>query len=208
MISLKQYGIELKRVDNSDIEMIRQWRNAPEIRKTMAFRKKISTSDQEKWFKKINNKLNYYFVILINDEPIGVINCKEVNEQEKYGEGGIFIGVEKYRGTPYPVFATLVLTDFIFNQLNYGDTSFIRTMDNNKIAQSYNRSLGYQLVPGQDSVRNQWYVLAKGVFNRKAKTLRKAAIIYSQTSGELVVEGIDASNQIKELNDYLKSASS
>jgi len=205
MISLKQYGIELKRVEQSDIEMIRLWRNAPEIRSRMAFRKKISASEQAKWFQKINNSLNYYFIILVDKDPIGVINCKEVNVKEKYGEGGIFIGLEKYRGTPYPVFATLILMDFIFNELKYGDSSFIRTMRDNDIAKSYNKSLGYQLVPGQDKVQNQWYVLAKETFNKKAKVLRKAAKIYSQTSGELVVEGSEELNQLPELNDYLQS---
>ena len=48
-------------------------------------------------------------------------------------------------------------------------------------------------------------MLAKETFNKKAKVLRKAAKIYSQTSGELVVEGSEELNQLPELNDYLQS---
>lgn len=204
MIRLKQYGIELRRITSDDIELIRTWRNHPDIRKTMAYQKKISPVQQKEWFKRIDNKLNYYFLILIKNEPVGVINCKEVNEKDQYGEGGIFIWDEQYRSTPYPVFATLVLTDFIFNELKYGDKSFIRTLKDNTVARTYNQILGYTLIPGQQRVKNQWYVLTRETFNRKAKSLRKAAMIYTQTDGVLEVYGEISKKNIMELNTYIE----
>jgi UDP-4-amino-4,6-dideoxy-N-acetyl-beta-L-altrosamine N-acetyltransferase len=207
MISLKQYGIELKRVEMSDIEMIRLWRNAPEIRSKMAYRKKISASEQVKWFNSVDNKLNYYFLIKVNGESIGVINCKEVNEKDEYGEGGIFIWDKEYMKTPYPVFASLMFLDFIFNELLMGNVSFIRTLKSNDAAKKYNKTLGYLLIPRQEQVNNQWYVLTKETFNNKSKMIKKAAKAFTQTDGGLVVEGGESKKNIEKLNQYFKSRS-
>ena len=125
---LNQYGISLKRINKNDIELIRKWRNHPNIRKYMGYKKKISEKEQIEWFKKVNNTFNYYFLIIINDTPIGVINCKDVNINEEYGEGGIFIWDDDFLNTPYPIFASLILLDFIFNELKIGDKSFIRIL--------------------------------------------------------------------------------
>ena len=205
MIGFKQYGIELRRITKKDIELIRTWRNHPEIRTTMGYQKKIGEKEQERWFASVDNKLNYYFLILIKDEPVGVINCKEVNEKDKYGEGGIFIWDEQYRSTPYPVFASLVLMDFIFNELQFGNMSFIRTLNSNKVAQQYNKLLGYVLMPRQERVKNQWYVLTRETFNKKAVNLRKAAINFTETDGKLEVYGKVSSKNIDALNAYIES---
>ncbi len=203
MIVLKQYGIELRRITKNDIELIRTWRNHPDIRSKMAYRKKISEAEQQKWYASIDNKYNYYFLIIVGGKKIGVINCKEVNEKDQYGEGGIFIWDEEYNGTPYPSFASLVLMDFIFNELQMGNLSFIRTLKSNKVARNYNKMLGYVLMPRQEKVDNQWYVLTKETFNKKAVNLKKAAQLFTGTEGKLIVEGEPNDKNVMLLNEYL-----
>ena len=88
---VEQYGIKLKRLTFQDIELVRKWRNHPDIRKRMAFKKHITQRMQEAWFNSINNKFNYYFLIEYKGKHIGVINTKSINLKEMYGEGGIFI---------------------------------------------------------------------------------------------------------------------
>ena len=58
---INQYGVTLKRVEEQDIELIRKWRNYPSIRKQMGYQKIITKKRQKEWFRKINNKYNYYF---------------------------------------------------------------------------------------------------------------------------------------------------
>ncbi len=204
MIILEQYGISLRRITEEDIELIRIKRNDPAIRKRMAYRKKISSSEQIAWFRSVNNKLNYYFLIFIGDESIGAINCKEVNVIDQVGEGGIFIWNEKYLRTPYPAFASLILLDFIFNELQIGNLSFARVLHSNEEAQRYNKMLGYVQLPKQGSVSNPWYVLSKETFNRKNKLLKKAAKSYSNSDGSLIVRGKPCSENLDELNTYLE----
>lgn len=201
---LHQYDITLKRVERSDIELIRKWRNHPEIRSTMSYRRNISASQQEKWFDRVNNKLNYYFLIIVDGSYIGVINCKEVNLQEEYGEGGIFIWDENYLNTPYPVFASIILLDFIFNVLKIGDKSFVRVLPENGKAIAYNRGFGYALVPGQEAKMTQWYVLTKGTYNLKAEKYRVASKNFTKTDGRLTFGGVASDRNLEKINALLK----
>ncbi len=174
-MTIEQYGIKLRRVTFDDIEQIRIWRNQPEIRKRMAFKKYITKNMQEKWFKSINNKNNYYFIIHYEGKDIGVINCKNVNEKEAYGEGGIFISDPNYIGSMAPVFATLCLINAIFYVLKFSNKSFVQILQNNTVSISYNKSIGYSLIPGQEKLKNQWYVLTKEDYEIKAGKINKAA---------------------------------
>lgn len=200
---LKQYGILLKRINANDIELIRIKRNSPNIRKYMGYKKKISEKEQIEWFKKVNNPFNYYFLIIINDNPIGVINCKDVVVNEEYGEGGIFIWDNDFLNTPYPIFASLILLDFIFNKLKIGDKSFIRILPTNTKAIKYNKMLGYVLIPGQEKAKNQWYVLTKEVYNKKAEKLRLAAKNYTETDGYLTLFGEKSDANLEKINALL-----
>lgn len=204
---LSRFGIQLKRIEHSDIELIRTWRNHPSIRKTMAYRKTISAAMQEKWFSSINNKLNYYFLIIHNGKKIGVINVKNINEKNRYGEGGIFIWDESYYGTNIPSIASLLLIDFIFNTINYSTKSFVRILATNKPAINFNLQLGYVIVPYQEKESNQLYVLTREDFNKKIikliPTLEKL-----HGNAELVVEGRSSTLHLDEINSYLNQLNS
>lgn len=202
-IILNQYGITLKRITKEDIELIRKWRNNPSIRRTMGYQKKIAEPEQKQWFKRVNNKLNYYLLILVDSKPIGVINCKEVNLKDKYGEGGIFIWDQQYINSAIPSIASIILINYIFNVIEIGNKSFIRILKNNKQAQDYNKLLGYTLIPGQERNKNQWYILTKEDFNTKREKLMKGAKNYTQTDGILRVGGTATELNIPEVNESI-----
>ena len=175
---LNQYGISLKRINKNDIELIRKWRNHPNIRKYMGYKKKISEKEQIEWFKKVN----------INEE---------------YGEGGIFIWDDDFLNTPYPIFASLILLDFIFNELKIGDKSFIRILPENSKAIKYNNMLGYVLIPGQEKAKNQWYVLTRESYNKNAQKLRLAAKNYTETDGSYTIIGEKSEINLEKINALL-----
>ncbi len=178
---IEQYGIRLKRVEFNDIELIRRWRNDPTIRKTMEYKKRISEEMQKKWFQSINTPFNYYFMIQVDDEPIGVLNCKNINLEEGYGEGGIFVW--KHNAGEYiPVFASLCFLNVVFTELDIFNKSFIKVHKENKKAIVFNRSLGYVLVPGQENRDFQYYVLTREDYNRKSQKWIKLA---EKLSGDL-----------------------
>ena len=89
---LTGFGVVLKRITKEDIEQIRRWRNQDFVRDQMFHTELITETQQDAWFESVNNCFNYYFVIHVNELPIGVIYAKQVNPKTLAGEGGIFIG--------------------------------------------------------------------------------------------------------------------
>ncbi len=69
---IKKYGITLERLTEADIELVRQHRNSELIRRRMFYQNQITEEEQKKWFAKINNDLNYYFLILHKGKKIGL----------------------------------------------------------------------------------------------------------------------------------------
>ncbi|MFM7472319.1 MAG: hypothetical protein ACKO00_00160 [Crocinitomicaceae bacterium] len=58
MLSLKQFDVELRRLQLEDIELIRKWRNEAHVAQQMIYREYITTEMQLKWFNSINNPYN------------------------------------------------------------------------------------------------------------------------------------------------------
>jgi RimJ/RimL family protein N-acetyltransferase len=207
MLTLSQYGITLKRVAIEDIEEIRYWRNQPFIRNTMQFRKHITQQMQLEWFHSINNCYNYYFLIQHKNKNIGVINVRDVNLKEMYGEGGIFIWDKSYWNTYVPSFATFILLDFIFNELNISTKSFIRILKTNTKAIAYNKALGYVKVPYQANKTHQVYVLTREDYNRKTEKLKNAARLLTNDPGKMHISGEISPLNIPQINDLLQKIS-
>ena len=88
-MKLEKYGIILKRLTYDKIELVRNWRNDPKISQYMEFRDYITLEMQEKWFQKINNDNNFFFIIEYEGKEIGIANIKDIEYKEKTGEAGI-----------------------------------------------------------------------------------------------------------------------
>ena len=156
----QRYGIILKRLTNDKIELVRNWRNDPKISQYMDFKEYITPEMQSSWFNKINNECNYYFIVVYNDEEIGLVNIKDIDYNKKCGEPGIFIYEDKYLNTDIAVRSALCNTDFAFEELKMEYLSG-HVMANNKRAIRFNKALGYTLEDNQEDKEKQLYILKK-----------------------------------------------
>lgn len=152
------YGIVLIRLSSEDLEMVRLWRNATHINQYMEQTQYISSEQQQNWFKTIDNKFNNYFIIQVQGIKVGLIYGANINWDENFtGNGGIFIGDEKFWETKVPLAAALLLTDTsILMDL---EKTFIKILKTNNKAISFNNELGYQIMHGQEKELNQRYCL-------------------------------------------------
>lgn len=171
---LSKYAINLYRLRESDIELVRTWRNSPLIRQYMEFRDEITPEMQKAWFRSINNTGNFYFIIEYDQKKIGLINSSHVDWVTRSSEGGIFLWDEQYYETFVPVWASLCLLETSYCILGAG-RSTIKTLRDNERAKKMVLSLGYELLPGQESIYNQQYLLTPESFTRRAPKLIKAA---------------------------------
>lgn len=209
---VEQYGIKYSRVTEQDIELIRYWRNQPFIRDTMQFKEYITAEMQVEWFKKINNKYNYYFIIEADDKKIGVINCKDTDPisskdivpTNRVAEGGIFIWDKNYWGTPVPVLASLTVLECIYEVLSASARSVIVVAKNNTRALIFNKLLGYEIFEEYKNDLFYKLILTKEHYFERTCKLKKAAKLYSNGQSQLKITAAVSNLLSDEWNNYLR----
>jgi UDP-4-amino-4,6-dideoxy-N-acetyl-beta-L-altrosamine N-acetyltransferase len=200
---VEQYGLVYKRLTESDIEVVRYWRNLPFIRNTMQFRDYITPNMQKAWFKNVNNKYNYYFIIEDKGKKIGMISCKDTEPDTSIAEGGIFIWDKNYWGTPIPVFAALSMLEAVFEVFRSGNASIATVSRFNQRAIEFNKLLGYSIY--EDKPENEFIKLILTEENYRKKTLRlkKAAHSYTAGSSEFKVLAEPGDMNVDKVNEFL-----
>ncbi len=198
---VKQYGLTYTRVQKEDIELIRYWRNKPFIRNTMQFQGYITPQMQQQWFERINNKYNYYFLIEYENKKIGLINCKDT-DNNRVAEGGIFLWETGFWNTPIPAFASLTMLEAIFEVFQSGDTSIITVLKSNTHALKFNQYLGYEIF----NETNLAYKLrlTKENYFQKTYKLKKAAQIWAgKENCQLIILAEPSDLLDDKINHYL-----
>jgi RimJ/RimL family protein N-acetyltransferase len=203
MLILEQYGVKLTRLQREDIELVRHWRNHPDISSHMEYREPITAEAQVKWFDSINNPFNYYFLIEYNGKKIGLINSKHYDPVEKVGEGGIFIWDKEYLQTFVPVMASLCLLNFVFFELKLCKRSRARILRDNARAIQFNKAIGYKLLPGQENVNNQMYELTLEDYQAKGASLNEMAAALAKGENKLTYSGNVCPENLDEINNLL-----
>lgn len=150
---LTGYGVTLRRLTHDKIEMLRQWRNDPKIQQYMIYRDYITPEMQERWFEKINNDNNFYFIIEYEGREVGMINIKDVDYDKKTGEPGMFIYVDDLWDSDVAMRASLCFSDFVWNVLDL-TSMYIHVVASNKRALQYNLLLGYEIVQEFENEEN------------------------------------------------------
>ena len=166
---IEKYGIRLKRIAKDDIELIREKRNSYAISSKMVYQKRITSSEQVNWFESVDNFCNFYYLIIFNNEKIGLINDKNVDWVSRTSEAGLFIWETKYLNTIVPSLASLCLLEMGFEILNWNETS-IEALKSNKEAIVFNRQIGF-LQKNDENCDVISFKLDKTNYNNKARKL-------------------------------------
>jgi UDP-4-amino-4,6-dideoxy-N-acetyl-beta-L-altrosamine N-acetyltransferase len=151
--------VTLDRLKRDEAELVRTWRNSPEIRRHMIYREHITSEQQTKWFDSIDNETNYYFLVRHNGRAIGVVNLKSVNRANGTAEAGVFFGEphDAARGV-VALAAAFALIEFAFGSLGLVRLQ-ARVLRENSRAIRYNLTIGYEVQAGQELEENPLYSL-------------------------------------------------
>jgi len=136
--------VELRRLRINDLEMVRRWRTSDAIRSRMEYQGEITPEMQQNWFSTINNSVNYFFIIHVNDLAIGLIQLQNINFEDSVAESGLFIGEPSFWGSPAPFAASLPLLDFGINLMGIREIS-AKVSAVNQQAIDYNKHLGFTI---------------------------------------------------------------
>ncbi len=153
LIHLESYGVLLEQVRDQDLELIRMWRNSPEIARYMLSQGKITPEMQKEWFLRINNNQNYYFMVNYDDKHVGVANIANINYETKIGEPAIYIAYSELQNADVSYRAVLCLNDFAFDIIRLSRLEIIILKENRR-AQRFNESIGYELFEKNDRYRH------------------------------------------------------
>jgi hypothetical protein len=181
-MKLFKYGIVLKRITKHDIELVREYRNAEQIKQFMHYREHITRKMQKKWFRSIDNIYNFYYLVNYCGEPIGLFNEKNINWEERTSETGLMIWDMRYIDTQVPLMISLMLSEVGFYVLR-GKKTYVSVLQENKKAAQYVLSLGYRLCEGEEDKELQRYELTPELFEQKgAKLLAKLNHVYKDSN--------------------------
>jgi hypothetical protein len=188
-----KYGITLNRLRKTDLEFIREKRNAKEALSHEESPVEITTEMQLEWFESVDNFENFYYIIEYNGAKIGMLNNKKVDWKACTSESSMFLWDETLVDTFIPSLAALCLIEIGFYYLKW-NVCYIRIPIDNVKAVDNALSLGYELTKGKENVENHLYYLTRELFETKAKKILQDAQQYIENesgNGYLLLEPAD-----------------
>ena len=143
---IKGKKVSLKLVQQEDIEMIRNWRNSKDVSQHFVSRGYISKAQQKKWFEKISTSgEDYYFLIVVDNEPVGLIFTKNIDWDRREAETGILIAKKDCRDSLVSFEATYLHGQHFYEKLNLIKNK-IQVLESDEKALRFNKNLGFKEV--------------------------------------------------------------
>lgn len=169
MNALTGFGIRLEPLSPERAELIRNWRNSPEVSRFMEFQEFITPEKHKAWMSSLAEKPVVYFVIQAKETPIGLIHLAHIDKEQGSAEAGLFIGDLRFMGTGVALGASILLLDFAFGALGL-NTVRAKIHQDNQSSQDYNRLLGFKPVAelSKNSFRF-WELSAADFFGQRNK---------------------------------------
>lgn len=174
-MKITRYGITLERLLPERTELIRQWRNDTKISRFMFYKGEITSAMQREWFESIDNEQNFFFLIYLKQQPVGLINISSIDWENKTAYTGLFIYDDAFINTDVPVAASLAMLDIFFLLLGI-QSIYAKVKGNNKAAHNYNTALGFSRTKKIEFGLGHEYLLQKEIYLLETKQLRNAAL--------------------------------
>lgn len=112
--------IVLRDVRPEDKEMIRNWRNLPEVAKHMYTDYYITPEKHDKWFQGIfNDPARRYWIITCDQEDVGLVNLYNIDHKNKRCYWAFYIASPNVRGKGVGGFVEYSILRYVFDELNF-----------------------------------------------------------------------------------------
>lgn len=109
--------IRLRDVSEGDRDRLFEWRNLPDVRRWMYTDHVIQRSEHDAWFDAmLVDPTRKYWVILLDDDPVGVVNLVGLDPGTSSCSFGLYIGEQHAIGVGAARRALEVAVDYAFDQ--------------------------------------------------------------------------------------------
>lgn len=124
-------------VNNSNLQVLLQFRNSPVLRNYMVHKDEITLEQQQKWFAGLDHELNFYFLVKWQGNYVGYTLLKNINFEKKTGEPGTFLIHEELHESSLAALFMLSFLDicYYFFEIEYFFGNVLST--NNRALANY-----------------------------------------------------------------------
>lgn len=148
MTVFKAYGITLEKIQREHLELIRVWRNHPDVRKYMFHQAFIERQQHSQWFEQHYQKNQLHLVGYFRSQPIACCNLKAPKETSlalhKQPLSGFYMAPDAFRQSMLAFLPALAFHSFAFERLECTSLEAEVLIDN-QAAIRFNQALGYTL---------------------------------------------------------------
>lgn len=111
--------IELVSLTEKDLELVREWRNSPEVSQYMYTENTITKVQQENWFKKISQEeTSKYWIIKYDNNKIGVANLSDIDKRNSKCFWGFYLGNSSIRGQGIGAKIEFNVLKYVFEEIS------------------------------------------------------------------------------------------
>ena len=110
--------VELREIRSGDMDILRDWRNMPEISRYMYSDHHITTEEHEKWFNRIiHDKSTKYWIIVCDQEDVGLVNLYDIDNQNSRCYWAFYISSPNVRGKGVGSFVDYAVLNYVFDKM-------------------------------------------------------------------------------------------
>ena len=134
----------LRPMQDSDLETVLAWRNAPEVRKHMYTQQEIALVDHQRWWASMKtNKKSQYLIFEAVGTAMGLVNFTGINPQKKSAVWGFYTSPKAPKGTGTRLGVSAL--DFAFHTLGLSRLTG-EVLASNTASAAFHEKLGFQKV--------------------------------------------------------------
>lgn len=110
--------IGLRDVLETDSEMLRTWRNLPEISEFMYSTHEISAAEHARWFAAaMADPQRRYWIILLDEKPVGLVNIYEIDIENSRAKWAFYLADPSVRGRGVGSYVEYTTLNHVFREL-------------------------------------------------------------------------------------------
>lgn len=118
-VFLEGNKVNLRTIEEDDLEFLRDNINNPEVRTYLTMRKPVNLEQERQFFENvISDDKDVHLAICNEEEIVGVISLEENQKEIRVAEIGVWIDPE-YHKNGYGTEAAELITNYGFEELNY-----------------------------------------------------------------------------------------
>lgn len=146
--------VNLRTIEEEDLELLRENINDPEVRKHLTAREPVNLEQEEDFFENvISSDEGVHLAICREEDMIGIVSLEENQKEIRVAEIGIWIDTD-HHGNGYGTQAAEMITDYGFKELNY-HRIMARVHADNRGSQKIWEKLGFEK---EGELRDQTYL--------------------------------------------------